>query len=852
MTFIPGTRSGVFEILSVIGTNGTAEVYRAINLESRQEVALKVLPASLTSDTRYMNRLQREIQNLASVNHPNIAAIYGLEENAIVAELVPGSTLEERLAHGPLRLPEALVIGKQIAAALEAAHDKGIVHHDLKPSNVKITPDGKIKVLNFLNGFNQGTPGYMSPEQAAGEPVDKSANIWSFGVIVYEMLTGGRMFTGGTAASTPGNGQQAAVDLSRLKDDTPVAIRGLIARCLDRQARYRLRNMSEARAAIEASLADPSANSQEAKPPAARSGRGRWTLGAAIAAAVVAAAFLVLRQFSSEPLRAEVISVSPVSDRMAFQDDGFAGSGVAVSPDGQRVVFQAVFKGVTALWQQELGQPIPRVIPGTEGGAGPFWSPDGRNIGFSASGKLRRIPLGGGESTPICAVGYSTGGSWNKDDVIIFGSNDGGVFRVAASGGTPIPVTELNKSRGEDSHRYPSFLPDGHHFFYTARLGERRDSSVYVGDLDSKERKRVLDFATNAVYAEPGYVLFAVGRTLMAQPFDTRELQTSGESVPIAQNVSYSSNPVVANFGASQAVALAYTSTDVGIVQLTWFDHSGKVVGAVGPPGALEFFSLAPDERALVVPRNNTATWKFDLWRYNLPENSGVRFTSTGHNRFPVWSSDGKEIAFNGSQGGATKLYQKPADGSGAEEVLEAADKIPADWSRDGRYLITMTGNQTPVTGNDIWVLPLFGDRTPFPYLNSRANEFFARLSPDGHWMAYASNETKRDEVYVAGFPEVGDKYQISSGGGSRPEWSRDGKQLYFMNPDGKVMAVEVKAGKTFHAGTPRPLFGVRFPFKNHNFDVTRDGRFLIPVLVDQSSIPLTVVRNWTVLLKKQ
>ncbi len=830
---------GRYEILSPIGDGGTAQVYRAKDTDLNREVALKFLPAALTGDAGYMARLRREIQALASLNHPNIAAIHGTEENAIVMELVPGSTLAERIADGRLPLDTALAFAKQIARALEAAHEKGIVHHDLKPSNVKVTREGEVKVLDFQAGMDAGTPGYMSPEQAAGKPVHKRANVWSFGVMLYEMLTGSDV-------------QRAPIDLSHLPDDIPPAVRGLMGRCLDRRLRRRLQTMGEARAAIEACLADPSAAAEGASPPANRSSRVRRVAASVAAVAVLAIAFFLLRKLMSGPMIAEVTPLPAAHDRMVFQDDGFAGSGVAVSPDGRRVVFQAVTAGETALWLRELDQPIPKMLPGTENGAGPFWSPDGRNIGFSASGKLKRIPFAGGPAVPICDVGYCTGGSWSKDDVILFGSNDGGVFRVAAAGGTPVPVTELDKSRGEDSHRYPCFLSDGRHFLYTARLGERRNSSVYVGDIESRERKPVLDAASNAVYAEPGYVLFAVGRTLMAQPFDAGELHTFGVPVPIAQNVSYSSNPVVANFGVSPDGTLAYTSSDVGIVQLTWFDRSGSVMGAVGPPGGLEFFSMAPDEGALVVPRNNPQTWRFDLWQYPLVRTSGTRFTITGHNRFPLWSPDGKKIAFNGSQGGVTRLYQKAADGAGDAEVLEAADKIPADWSRDGRYLITMTGNQTPVTGNDIWVLPLFGDRTPFPYLNSKANEFFARLSPDGRWMAFASNETKRDEVYVAGFPPAGQRRQISSGGGSRPVWSRDGKELYYMSASGKVMAVEVKSGATFQATAPKPLFTVRFPFKNHNFDVTRDGRFLIPVILDQSKLPMTVVHHWTGLLKKQ
>jgi eukaryotic-like serine/threonine-protein kinase len=838
----PGTRVGPYEILAPTGVGSLGDLYRARHLEAKREVALEVLPDSLTRDATSMDRLQRDVQTLASIKHPNIAAVFGIEQNAIVMELVPSLTLEERIAAGPLSLHETLAVAKQIASALETAHENGVVHHDLKSASVRVSREGGVKVLDFQAGSPSGTPGYMSPEQAAGKPVDKSANVWTFGALLYEMLTGLR----------PGEAQKAPVDLSHLPADTPASVRWLVGRCLEREARHRLRTMSEARAAVESCIANPAAAAEAVAPAAPRLSRRVWWAATAAALAVAALGFVVTRKLTSGPVRAEVMSVAPLNERMMFQDDGFAGAGVAVSPDGNRVVFPAVFGGVTALWLRELDQPNPKLLEGTEGAAGPFWSPDGRNIGFSASGKLKRIPLTGGAAVSICDVGYSTGASWNKDDVIIYGTNDGGVFRVPAGGGTPAPVTGLDKVRGEDSHRYPWFLPDGRHFLYTARLGERRNSSVYVGDLESKERRLVFDVASNAAYAEPGYVLFAIGRTLMAQPFDVEGWRTSGAAVPIAQNVSYSSNPVVANFGVAPDGTLAYTSTDVGIVQLTWFDRAGKVLGAVGPPGGLEFFSLSPDEKAIVVPRNNTETWKFDLWQYGLTQNTETRFTFTGHSRFPVWSSDGKNIAFNGSQGGVTKLYQKPAIGGGDEEVLEAADKIPADWSRDGRYLITMTGNQTPVTGNDIWVLPLFGDRKPYPYLNSKANEFFARLSPDGKWMAYASNESKRYEVYVAGFPTSGEPHQVSNGGGSRPVWSRNGKELYYMSPAGKVMAVEIKTAGAFQATAPKPLFTVRFPFQNHNFDVTKDGRFLIPVLVDQSAVPMTVVHHWTGLLKEK
>jgi eukaryotic-like serine/threonine-protein kinase len=839
---------GAYEVLSPFGVGGMSEVYRARDTERQRELALKVLPAGLTRDSAYMARCKREVRTLASLNHPSVAAVYGTEQNAIVMELVPGATLEDRIASGGLPLDEAVDIARQMAEALEAAHAKGIVHRNFKPANVKITPDGVVKILDFQAGMNVGMPAYMSPEQAAGHPVDKHANVWSFGVMLYEMVTGTRLFGGGTVARTLAGVQQGPVDFARLPDGTPSAIRALLGRCLDRDVRSRLRTIGEARAAIGNYLANPSAAPPAAKLPAARSAKTAWTSAAAAAIVALVLAFLALRpNIGASP--AERILVPPVKDKTPFQDDAFAGSGVAVSPDGRSVVFQTMSGGASALWLRELDQPGARMLAGTANAAGPFWSPDSRNVGFSASGKLKRIAVSGGPPIPICNVGYSTGASWSRDDVIIFGTNDGGIFRVAAGGGAAVPVTALDKSRGEDSHRYPWFLPDGRHFLYTARLGERRNSSVYIGDLESAERKPVIDVASNAVYADPGYVLFAVGRTLMAQPFDAGRLRTTGVAVPVAPNVSYSSNAVAATFGASRDPTLAYTSSDVGRVQLTWFDRSGKVLGTVGAPGEMEFLSLAPDASAVVVARNNPATWKFDLWQYGLARRGDSRFTFTGHDRFPVWSADGKNVAFNGSQGGVTKLYQKAANGTGEEEVLEAADRIPADWSWDGRYLITMTGNQTPITGNDIWVHPLFGSRRPFPYLNSKANEFFARLSPDGKWMAYTSNETGRDEVYVVAFPVPGSKWQVSTGG-SRPVWSRDGREIYYMSVDGKIMAAKTRPGATLQTDTPKPLFAARFPFKNHNFDVTGDGRFLIPVLVDQSSVPLTVIRNWPALLK--
>ncbi len=876
-----------YRIVGKLGEGGMGTVYRATDTRLNRDVAIKVLPDALANDPAYVARFTREAQVLAALNHPNIAILHGIEDRALVMELVPGLTLEERIAEGPIPLDEALGIARQIADALEAAHEKGIIHRDLKPANVKVTPDGVVKVLDFglaktselkMNasatisptltiratqvGVILGTAGYMSPEQAAGKPVDRRADIWAFGVVLFELLTGCRLFDGETVSHTLADVLRSPIELGRLPKDTPPAIRNLAGRCLDRNLRDRLRDIGEARVAIQKYLADPSSGTPIQPPPAtAYPSRIPWIVAACAIAVALVLGFVAYRNRIGESTAATWLSLAPPKPGASFE--AFRGSGEALSPDGRHIVFSATVDGRVSLWLRDLDSANSRVI--SDGGTPAFWSPDGHFVGFDRAGKLWKLALAGGPPTPICDVVGFLGASWNRDDVILFSSSGGGLQRVPASGGTPVRVTELDKSRGEDTHRYPWFLPDGRHFLYTARAAERDKSWIFAADLASSDRKPLLQVASNAVYSPPGYLMFARGGTLMAQPFDARKLQITGQAIPIAQGVSYSSLGVSADFTVSESGVLAFLSGGATNAQLTWYDASGRQLGIVGAPGNLEVASLSPDESTVVSVRTDPQTGLADLWIHtlglhtpgldtpghpSLPSHD-TRLTFTGTNRYPVWSPDGQRIAFASARDGVRRIYQKATGGTVREGVLEDSNRLPQDWSHDGRYLITATGSQTGSTGNDIWALPLFGDRKSFPVANTKYSEFFAKLSPDGKWLAYNSDETTRAEIYVVSFPDPGDKYLVSSEGGSRPAWSYDGRQLFYLSADAKMMAVEIRPGPAFHAGVPKPLFDVRIALGNTNYAVSKDGRFLIPSLVDHSSQPMTVVLNWPAILKK-
>ncbi|HYL35145.1 MAG TPA: protein kinase [Bryobacteraceae bacterium] len=858
-----------YRITAKLGEGGMGEVYRAVDTKLDREVALKILPAAFAADADRMARFEREAKVLASLNHPNIAQIYGVEERALVMELVEGETLK-----GPLPLETALACARQIADALEAAHEKGIVHRDLKPANVKITPEGVVKVLDFglaavaqasrpesenpansptltmpptSAGLILGTAGYMSPEQARGKPVDKRADIWAFGVVLYEMLTGTKAFDGEDVAEALAAVIHKEPDLTQV----PAPVRSVVERCLRKDPRKRMRDIGDVRMALE-----EQPTGAEVQPQATGAGHGKlpWMVAGSLLLATLGLGYLAYRHVTEET-RVLRLTVLPPEKATADME--------AVSPDGRRIVFVGMQEGRSELWVRELDSLSVRLLVGTEDATYPFWSPDSRAIGFFQAGKLKRIDAAGGPALTLCDAGNGRNGSWNRNGIIVFTPNVGsGIYRVAAAGGEATPVTALDRALGENAHRMPWFLPDGHHFLYTARNNDPDKNAIYVADLNSKDRKKILAASSNAVYASPGYLLFLRGATLMAQPFDASSAQTKGDAVPIAEQIRFDSLNLMGRFSVSQNGVLAYSSGSmtsgftggaVGGVQLTWFDRSGKVTGTVSQPGLIARPSISPDGRTVAFDRVDQSGHT-DIWLFDLARGTESRFTfDSPASQYPIWSPDGSRIAYSSARLGLPGVVlQKPVSGAGESEILDKSilNARPMDWSRDGRYVFAHALD--PKTNIDIWVLPQFGDRKAFSYLHTEFNEQWEKLSPNGQWLAYQSDETRRNEIYVQTFPKPEGKWQVSTDGGSRPLWSRDGKELFFIDPRRRMMAVEIQGGAKFQAGGPKVLFDTRLAGGTTVFDVSKDGRFLVPVQVeDTAAEPISVVINWTAGLKK-
>jgi Tol biopolymer transport system component/predicted Ser/Thr protein kinase len=841
----PETRLGPYQIEGLIGQGGMGKVYKARDTRLGRTVAIK------TSSTRFNERFEREARAVAALNHPHICQLYDVGPDYLVMEYIEGTPLK-----GPLPVDRALKYGEQILDALDAAHRKGIVHRDLKPGNILLSKQG-IKLLDFglaqiaagpgdatitqmtQTGAVMGTPAYMAPEQREGRQADARSDIYSFGCVLHEMLTGKRATADGAAVAPP------------LED--------ILRTCLEADPDERWQSARELKHALRWTAA--------AKPVTAAPARS-W-LG--IAGWIAAGAFAVGAVWAGLHYR-QPPAAAPVAFRFQIPFTGApATSGAfALSPDGHQLAFTAVGPdGIRRLWIRALDSLEVRPLPGADVSqqANPlvFWSPDSRFIAFDAGRRLRRIDISSGVAQTICELpGLEVGGSWNKDGVIILGNDSprGGLLRVSAAGGTASPLTKVDPSRNERVHALPSFLPDGRHFLYYRNSTTPENAGTYAGSLDAdpgKQDSRQLLAAVSALYApstdsSPGHLLFLRDGILLAQSFDATRLQLSGEPLPVAEQV----GNIIAYglFSTSTNGILAYR-TRAQDFQLTWLDRQGNAMSRVWEPGAYDSLAVSPDGTRAAVSRSSAVqgVTASNLWLLDLARGTNKRFTSSvGRNDHPVWSPDGSRIVFVSSrEGGATSsqnLYQKPASGAEDETVLfrSGEAKVPTSWSGDGRFLLYTVAD--PKTKNDIWVLSMDGDHRRTRLLGTEFSESQAQFSPDSRWIAYTSDASGRNEVYVRGFPEAGEDFVVSRGGGHSPRWRGDGKELYYISFDGKMMAVEVAAGRAIQPGTPKALFLASSALPEWN--ATADGkRFLFAVPVEQTQSPFTVVSNWMAALKK-
>jgi Tol biopolymer transport system component len=867
-----GTQLGPYEVVAPLGAGGMGEVYRARDTKLGREVAIKVLPAAFASDPDRRSRLEREARLLGSLNHPHIATVHGVEDTAgvyaLVMELVEGPTLEERLGRpsgrSALPIPEALTIARQIADALEAAHEKGIVHRDLKPANIKLTREGMVKVLDFglatvmeppdpdvsssptMNptriGTVVGTAAYMSPEQARGLAVDKRTDIWAFGCVLFEMVAGRQAFTGATASDVMVHVLEREPDWTALTADTPSAVRRLLTRCLQKDPRNRLRDIGDSR--IELETSDDAARIANGSPPAARRAE-RVAWGAALAAASGLAVMLAITggppQTAAGPEMRVEITTPPTLDPVSL----------AISPDGRQLVFVATSEGRARLWIRPLDSSAARPLARTDFAMYPFWSADGRSIGFFADGRLKRLDLDDGSVRHLAFAGAPAGGAWNRDGTILFAPTPGGpLMRMPAAEGPSTPVTRL-ESPQQAGHLVPHFLPDGRRFLFYVR-GTPEVRGVYVGQLDSLDARRLMDADSAAVFASTGHLLFVRGDTLFAHAFDPDRLTLTGRPFAVAEHVMVDGRQLPALVAA--ASGLVGYRVGMGQIrrQFAWFDRSGQELGSVGVPddGNPLGPALSPDGERVALHRSLGGAG--DIWMLNVPRAVISRFTvSDANDIFPVWSPDGGRVVFSSNRMGTYDLYVVPAAG-GTEAGLIAGPgpKIPTDWSANGHLLFNHSGP----TGLDVRAVQVDGARTSFPVAASSFDERDAQFSPDGKWIAFQSNESGQVEVYVQPFPGAGGKSQISANGGAQVRWRADGQELFYVALDGRLTSVPVgiaSNGQTLKALAPVPLFvthlGGALQFAQRaQYMVSRDGRrFLINRLLEEPVAPITLLLNW-------
>jgi Tol biopolymer transport system component len=800
----------------------------------------------------------------------------------VVSELLEGQSFRELLNHGPLSTRKAIDYATQIARGLAAAHDKGITHRDIKPDNLFLTTDERVKILDFgLAKLSQsstedsgqtdiatrrvhtdpgtvmGTVGYMSPEQVRARHVDHRSDIFSFGAVLYEMLSGRRAFHGDSAIETLNAIlKEEPADLFTANPNIAPAIERVVSHCLEKNPERRFQSTSDIAFALEA-LSGVASHSSQQTTIGIIPARNRWNrerliwiaLCALLAAGLGALAF---KYFSRDQTTHGTVKLS-----LATPSGTTVPTNLNISPDGKRLMFVATnTEGKRLLWVRPLDTLVAQPLAATDGANSPFWSADGRFIGYFANGKLLRIETSGGRPQVLCDASENRGGAWNKDGVILFAGAPG-LYRVSAQGGAPILATKV--SAKEEAHRWPYFLPDGRHFVFLGDAGTAEAHSIRVGSLDSQDTQILFSAISNVKYAPPGYLLYVNQGALVAIAFDPSALKVVGEATTIAEHVAVVGDNHEFDFSVSEEGTLAYQSGTINS-QYTWFDRTGKKLGTVGEPVASEHVALSPDARSAAVGMLDADGRQSDVWLYDLTRNTASRFTFDPHgDGTPLWSPDGKRIVFgSGRLGGnsTVDLFDKLASGASEEQLLlqSNAGKFPMSWSNDGQFILFDNwANQAKAA---IWLLPLKNPTDSKPLLQSAEyNQVQAHFSPDGHFIVYTSDESGRPEIYVQRFPLSSDKWQISSGGGSQPLWRGDGKEIFFCTEDQKIMSADIKAGTTFESSIPRELFLSRVKIGYaYGYAVAPDGqRFLINTAVEAGEVtPMTVVLNWAAKLSEK
>ncbi len=876
-----GTKLGPYEIVSPLGAGGMGEVYRARDTRLDRDVAVKVLPTSLSSDLSLRQRLEREAKAVSKLSHPHICTLHDIGHqdgvDFLVMELLDGETLEHRLTKGPLSPQQTLRIAAQIADALAKAHKTGITHRDLKPSNIMLTKSGA-KLMDFglakasgpapleaaltemtaeqakltVEGTIVGTFQYMAPEQLEGKEADARTDIFALGELIYEMATGKPAFSGKSRASLIAAILSSEPEpMAALQPMTPPALERVIKKCLAKDPDERWQSASD----LAAELRWISESGSQAGAPTSALAerkiwnRAGWLFGALLLVLMIAGgvAWWLGAQQSPRAMYFNIPVTLPAND-------------VALSPDGHTLAMVAYWDQTSKymLWTHPVGGRGATAVPGTEDASHPFWSPDSRSIAFFSQGKLKKVDLSsGGSAQVLCDAPHGRGGAWNREGIILFTPDFfNGLYRLSLAGGTPVEVTKPDAARFEASHRWPLFLPDGRHFLYLAAnfSGHFESNEIFLGSLDSGEKRPIVSASSNAAYADPGYLLYMRDNALVAQQFDSRKYVLSGEPRTISDEVQYFPQTDLALFGvAGKATLVAQTGRGADKSQLTWFKRNGGTTGAIGTPGTFANPSISADGRRLAFEQTDSDGRHVDIWIHELATSGTTRFTfGPGLNEIPIWSPDGKRIAYGSSRKLNFTAYQKNADGSGSErEIADLGGQTEGvwDWSRDEKYILARKDNE-------LWYLAL-PDFQAKPYLQPKWIVRNAQFSPDGKWVAYSSNETGNWEVYVSPFPSGTSKWQVSRGGGE-PRWRRDGKELFYLSAEGKMMAVPLRLGSSFEAGSPVVLFQthLRQPISAQDvfsYDVTGDGqKFLINTKVDEpNAAPLSIILNWASEMEK-